>query len=282
MPTNPTLTKPTLAAGVSDAACLDVTFTNCGSTGISGPSQAQCDAAYDFTGTLVTAGYQKFKVAHGGSYTIKALGAAGGNHGGGLGGYGAVAKTTVTLTAGDVLLMAVGQKGGSNPTNGADWGGAGGGGTFVARVVVQGGETMTVGAFNGMHVEPLVIAGGGSGMDDRRDSGQCEGGRNQAEDYTTASLGGHSSGGGGWTHVGGAFLKPGSFLSGMEGTAAHISIGGFGGGGSGHDGGGGGGGYDGGDCTIGGTNNACYGGSSLNGITDNSNNGHGSIHLKSG
>ena len=296
VPTCPAVTQPTLAAGVSDASCtkepttsptaapttppttIDVTFTNCGSTGVSGPSQSQCDAA-DGHGTVVTAGYQKFTVTQGGSYTIEAQGAAGGNHGGGLGGYGAVAKTTVTLTAGDVLLMVVGQKGGTNPNN-ADWGGAGGGGTFVARVATQGDlQRMTVGAFNGMYVEPLVVAGGGSGMDDRYNSGQAEGGRIGAGDFSTASTGGSSQGGGGWVHAGSG--GAGSFLTGMRNrdNRGGYGGGGFGGGGGPYNGGGGGGGYDGGDCTIRGTDNGCYGGSSLNGITANSNTGDGSIHL---
>jgi hypothetical protein len=284
VPTCPTLTKPTLAAGVSDAACLDVTFTNCGNTGTSGPSQAQCDAAYDFTGTKVTAGYQRFTVTEGGSYTIEAQGAAGGGHGGGLGGYGAIAKTTVTLTAGDVLLMVVGQKGGSNPSN-TDYGGAGGGGTFVARIVAQGGTGMTLGVFNGMRVEPLVIAGGGSGMSDSYNSGQAKGGRTGAGDYTTGSTGGYNTGGGGWLHQGYSHnLHTGSFISGMTGVSNGGFDGGFGGGGAPYNSGGGGGGYDGGDC--GGTDLAdsgnggnCFGGSSLNGVTANSNTGHGSIHL---
>ena len=69
---------------------------------------------------------------------------------------------------------------------------------------------------------------------------------------------------------GGSYTMAKSFLSGMDGSMRGNSfVGGFGGGGGSYNGGGGGGGYDGGNCNIGGTDQGCYGGSSLNGIAAN-------------
>ena len=97
---------------------------------------------FTYTGSLVD-----FTVPITGTYQILAFGAQGGNAIGsnvvGMGGSGAEIGGTFTLTASEVLQIAVGGAGGSQ-TGG---GGGGGGGSFV------------VGPGN----MPLVIAGGGGG-----------------------------------------------------------------------------------------------------------------------
>ena len=161
VPTCPTVTQPTLAAGVSDATCIDAMFYP-NRNGWMGCNQRQCicDVAYGrFVGSSAmkrslssgqgtldgpvecNKGYQKFTITQGGSYTITARGAAGGSTLRGPGGVGALARTTITLTAGDELIMVVGQKGANNPTS-SHWGASGGGGSFVARVVPQGGAVI--------------------------------------------------------------------------------------------------------------------------------------------
>jgi len=78
----------------------------------------------------------------------------------------------VNLKKGDRLVVVVGQKGWDNPSN-SDWGGAGGGGTFVALVGEKGDRIPSL----KLNVDLLVAAGGGSGMNDRRNSGQAKGGK---------------------------------------------------------------------------------------------------------
>jgi len=97
---------------------------------------------FTFTGSLVT-----FTVPTTDNYQILAFGAQGGNSslfGIGAGGGGAEIGGDFTLTAGEMLQIAVGGAGGGLA---GDRGGAGGGGSFV----VGPGNT------------PLVIAGGGGG-----------------------------------------------------------------------------------------------------------------------
>ncbi len=224
------------------------TFTNCGQTGHTGPSQAQCDMAYTNTSlagdVTVTAGYQTWTVPFTATYSIEVWGAQGGNHNFGAGGQGARVKGDFDLVQGDVLQILVGQKG----KDGTAYDVGGGGGTFVVR------DDDT----------PLIIAGGGGG------AGNCGGGFNLAQmigkalagDGTggTGSNDGNYCGCGGAGSPGGGFSSDGmpsggkSFLStGLGDNTERPSqcvdsgLGGFGGGGNGGNGGGGGGGYEGGD-----------------------------------
>eukprot|EP00662_Eupelagonemidae_sp_cell21_P004812 gene4812-biopygen34359 len=108
-----------------------------------------------------------------------------------------------------------------------------------------------------------MAAGGGAGLQDRSNSGQAEGGRAEAGDPNTEATGGSSGGGAGYRldgSGGGTIAR--SFLTTAMGGRDSAHYGGFGGGGGPYNGGGGGGGYDGGDCSIGGTDHDCYGGSS--------------------
>jgi len=133
--------------------CWDapVTFTTCGRSGPTGPSQSQCDTAYSGTDledeVTVSGGKQKWVVPFDGTFRIEAWGASG-------------AKTTYTsyttgrakaarmrgdfaLEKNDVLWIAVGQQG-----TAAYYGSGGGGGTFV----VDDKD------------DPVLIAGGGGGV----------------------------------------------------------------------------------------------------------------------
>lgn len=250
-------------------------LTTCGKAGSTGPSQANCDAFYGPGKVVVKNGYQLLTVAKTGSYQLNLTGARGGNHGGGKGGFGARAIRTVSLKAGDKLIIVIGQKGWDNPSNG-DWGGGGGGGTFVAQADPSLGSPVQ---HLNLKAKLIAAAGGGAGLNDRRYSGQALGGRAEEGDPATQALGGHSEGGAGFQINGRIRAK--SFLNGAAGgwhRRNDHAFGGFGGGGAPYNGGGGGGGYDGGDCTIGGTDHDCYGGSSLgDDVKAAVNSGHGKL-----
>lgn len=129
----------------------------------------------------------------------------------------------------------------------------------------------------GLRAELLAAAGGGAGLNDRKNAGQALGGRAEQGDPTTKSLGGHSEGGAGYKFNG---QYATSFLNGATGGYNGIHWGGFGGGGRPYNGGGGGGGYDGGDCTIGGRDHDCYGGSSFGDeLEANRNSGPGKVEI---
>jgi hypothetical protein len=165
-------------------------------------------------------------------------------------GRGAIVKGRVTLTKGEIITIAVGQRG-SAPTSGGVWGGSGGG-TFVVR---KAGN------------DPLFIAGGGAadaGTGVGRDAvltkngGSSTSGAIGGTDGNGArSIGGRSAGGGGFLSRGENSLtgEPGggSFLDGLTADAISGRIGGAGGfGGAGNSDGntsgqsGGAGGYSGG------------------------------------
>merc|ERR1711907_676809 len=147
------------------------TFTSCGQTGRFGPSQSQCSRAYGNGIVSVKNGIQMYKIPKSGVYKFGVAGAKGGRHCGGLGGRGTRVIASAHLTAGTTLAIAVGQAGDPNQSCG-DWGGGGGGGTFVMKRVTSGGYY--VGAL-GFRVQPLIVAGGGAGMNDRRNSGRAQG-----------------------------------------------------------------------------------------------------------
>jgi len=241
-------------------------LTPCGRTGNQGPKQANCDAAYGRGKVQVVGGYQLLAVPKTGTYHFNLVGARGGNHGYGKGGFGARAKKKAFLKKGDKLVVVIGQKGWDHPSN-SDWGGGGGGATFLSQMVKSGGNVLPT----GWRVKLLAAAGGGAGMNDRRNSGQAHGGRADQGDPNSRAVGGHSGGGGGYIQNGlGNQQHAKSFMHGAiggywgnPGVDKKDRFGGFGGGGHPYNGGGGGGGYDGGDCSIGGTDNDCYGGSSF-------------------
>jgi hypothetical protein len=123
------------------------TFTNAGATGNNGPTLANCLASYNTTTfswlsntsyfNVSTRGVQQWTIPSNGTYEITAAGAAGGDNIQASpnikGGEGAIIKTRVDLTKGDILNIVVGQRGANRnvgPT-GNYCGGSGGGGTFI-------------------------------------------------------------------------------------------------------------------------------------------------------
>ena len=128
------------------------TFTTCGQTGRLGPTSAQIQAGYSTTwhATYLRRGdydgYQDWVVPVSGIYQFQVSGASGyEGTGTGTAGRGAVVRGRVELTKGEVITIAVGQRGAA-PSSGSTWGGSGGG-TFVVRKTGN---------------EPLFVAGGGT------------------------------------------------------------------------------------------------------------------------
>lgn len=235
------------------------TFTTCGKTGASGPSQAQCNASYG-TGvvSVVGNGFQDWQVPVGVcSITIEAWGAESGknfpnNRTTGLGAY---AKGTFQVIGGTALRIFVGQQGGNGVSNpfGA---GAGGG---ASGVFISG------------QAQPLIVAGGGGGPGGQQgtfhngDHGRTTANGGQANPGGPSSGGTNGNGGAGGIghqHCGAA---GGGWLSSGTGTVSEATngqgitlgalggspgpyggFGGFGGGGGSNIAGGGGGGYSGG------------------------------------
>jgi hypothetical protein len=272
------LTVAALITANSGMAQNTYTFTTCGSTGQTGPSQTQVTSGYTNT-TLqgqvtTTGGIQYWTVpANASNIRIEVFGAQGGTSGSNAGGLGARMRGDFTVTPGSVLKIVVGQQGvaGSNQ-------GGGGGGTYVCY----------------SNNTPLIIAGGGGGSyysTYSALSGQMNGTVSGTANYgvygynsTSYGVGG-SAGGGGTVGTsfstaqgagGGGLIGNGqngstsgayggtSFVNGSGGgspAGSPAGGGGFGGGGgadwSSYTGGGGGGGYSGGS---GGTYYGCGGG----------------------
>jgi len=232
------------------------TFTTCGRTGRIGPNASEINSAYstNWHGTYLSEGrfrgYQDWTVPVSGIYQFDVYGASGyDGDGAGVAGRGARVRGRVSLTKGEIITIAVGQRG-EAPTTGNVWGGSGGG-TFVVRK--QGND-------------PLFIAGGGSaasGVSDGLDAVlTTNGGFSQVgapggvNGNGGPSAGGRSAGGGGFISRGADSISGerggGSFADGLTqvDNARVGGDGGFGGGGS-SDGqvsgqSGGGGGYSGG------------------------------------
>lgn len=234
------------------------TFTNCSTTGASGPSLASCKTAYSTTWDennsyfTVTSGIQSWVAPVTATYIVTAAGATGVG-GGKVKGVGAVIQARVNLTQGATYKILVGQSG-SNSTSGG-----GGGGTYLTTSTNS----------------PLIIAGGGAGAvngtvpSTSSANGQTTTSGGNASDGTgsggTSGNGGNGSssgwggGGGGLTGNGTAAYYAASYSysglgtsftnGGTGGNSATTAVGGFGGGGGTHGstgGGGGGGGYSGG------------------------------------
>jgi hypothetical protein len=240
------------------------TFTTCGLTGRTGPTQTQMRTSYSTTwddtyisqGAFV--GYQDWTVPVSGIYRFNVRGAAGyDGTGSGTPGRGAIVEADIALTKGEVITIIVGQRGAA-PSSGTLWGG-GGGGTYVVRKTGN---------------EPLFVAGGGSGESNTgpgRDGVLTKLGGTSTNNQPaggTSGFGGRATNPNGYSAAGGGFfsrgqngftfggvpaaLGGGSFLDGLTmGTNTLVGgYGGFGGGGQ-ADGNrvgqsGGGGGYSGG------------------------------------
>ena len=251
-------------------AQITYTFTNAGATGNTGPTQAQLNAAYaatNLSGSVTSvAGIQTWTVPFSGPYRIEAFGAQGGNAGSYTGGKGTKISGEMTLIAGSILKILIGQSG-INAINTSDQaGGTGGGGSFVSTNINT----------------PLIVAGGGGGASNYPSYATANGGDASTGNSGVSGLGtayfgvGGTSGNGGTTpnwsgwHTGtgaggftgnginnttgntssyGTVNQPGiSFINGGNGGQGGSMgrNGGFGGGGSAGFSGAGGGGYSGG------------------------------------
>jgi len=260
---------------VTNCSPATYTFSNCGQTGRTGPSQAQCNASYGSGVVTVSNGVQLWTVPATGNYTIQAAGAEGGDKGDYLNqsGKGAIVSGSVSLTAGTVLAIVVGQRGGQSLSANSSGGGGGGGGSFV---------------YNSQSNVLYVAAGGGGGIGagnstrkpGRNASTSQSSGTNQQDNNNgpssynyfaiTGNGGGSygqvigqgdydSGGGAGWNGNGmngvqypgteGGRSRVNGFLGGNfdSSRSPYVAVGGFGGGGGASDGGGGGGGYTGGN-----------------------------------
>ncbi len=287
------------------------TFSNCGQTGRIGPSQAQCNSSYGPGVVTVNNGIQNWTVPATGSYTIRAAGAEGGDKQDyqNNGGEGQIVEGTVTLNAGDVLSIVVGQLGGQAIAPNQSGGGGGGGGSFV---------------YNANSQVLYVAAGGGGGIgagnstrkpgrtaSTAQNSGtQQQDNNNGPSTYTynapTGNGGGSyggvigqgdydSGGGAGWNGNGmdgvqysgteGGRSRAGGWLGGNYSSARqpYVAVGGFGGGGGASDGGGGGGGYTGGNggrwnsLASGGGGGTCYVINNTNPSSLGTKTGHGEV-----
>ena len=274
--------------------CWDgaLTFTTCGASGQSGPTQSACDSAYsgtDLESVTVSSGKQKWVVPFDGTFRIEAWGAA--SAGATYTSYptgaakGARMRGDFALEKDDVLYFAVGQRG-----TGAYYGSGGGGGSFV----VDDAD------------DPLLIAGGGGGVYYfvgyySRGRAGCPGlaGEYSGRGTTSTSSGscpvnssrlgqGGSayssvgSGGGGLDSSGATNTRGttggGGWGNGLKGgaptttTSRYIGYGGYGGGGGAYFGGGGGGGYSGGNSGYRGGGGGSYNGgineSNASGVND--------------
>ena len=234
-----------------------LSFTTCGQTGRTGPSQAQCNSAYvgtDLDGAVTLAeGIQEWTVPFAGTYTIEARGAQGGSAST-AGGLGARVKGTVSLQAGDTLEVLVGQ----SPPHGN----GGGGGSFVmwdSSSIIAGGGGGGAGDCCGDQLPGspgLWTQAGSSAVG----GGACVQGHGGVINYGGGGGTGYGAGGGGGIYdVGGdgdgGGLGGGAWDTGELGGAGFNSgvDGGFGGGGGGggpqgfkRGSGGGGGGFSGG------------------------------------
>ena len=240
-----------------------VTFTPCGQSGTTGPSQGQYDSNYAGTtldgAVTVTAGIQYWTVPSSGAYFMEAAGA----QGGGSGGFGANMSGEFNLNGGDVLKIIVGQQGGiaSNQV-----GNGGGGGSFVALsddtpllVAGGGGGTGHNQAFSGdPGLNGLIVESGGTGLAGNPGAGGSNGDGGAATNGNSSTA--NAAGGGGFFTDGGSSTYGAGGVNGgkafVNGGQGGDSTGGFGGGGgsnlfiygcgSSPHGGSGGGGYSGG------------------------------------
>ncbi|XP_032071947.1 ALK tyrosine kinase receptor [Thamnophis elegans] len=253
-------------------------FETCGATGSQGPTQTQCNHAYNFSVLVGTEehfpGVQIWRVPAANTYSISVYGAAGGKGKNSMmRSHGVNVVGIFPLEKNDTLYILVGQQGedacpsihhaiqkvcrGENnvvedeiKANGSiqEWAGGGGGG---------GGATYIFKIENGKPV-PLIIAAGGGGRAYRAKAYVLNHERLE-NDISIPGFNGKSGaagGGGGWNDNT-SFLWSGKSL--LEGATGGKSCpqamkkwgwetrGGFGGGGGGCSSGGGGGGYIGGN-----------------------------------
>ena len=245
----------------SDTLALDTVrsyhflFTNCGQTGLAGPTQTSITNAYagtDLAGAVTGInGIQHWQTPEGGLYRFKAAGAG---HNADSLIRGAILQADFELSKATGLFILAGQMGASPR--------GGNGGTFVSFAA---------------DTTPLLVAGGAAGMRSYVDaanrgstatSGQSVSGPGCSAAGGNAGAGGLALGGGNCSGAGGGFYGNGqgcgggfSFVNGGAGGNASYT-GGFGGGGGVNSSSspGGGGGYSGGSVHYTGGGSSCAGG----------------------
>jgi hypothetical protein len=272
-----------LGSGALYSFTSPFTFGTAGNTGQTGPVLGTLTAAYNSAGATWATntayfnqgayqGYQDWTVPITGVYEFTVAGAPGKSSGaGGAGGYAPIVKGRVSLTKGEIITIAVGQKGSLNAANLA-WPGASGG-TFVVRksnntpLFVAGGGQSASYTSSGT-TTPLVQTTGGPSSTGGAAPGTGGQGGSGLNPGAGGAGGGFLSNGGDSNHgLGGKGFNAG--LVGGNGSAAgSSSAGGFGGGGGcdaeTYGGPGGSGGYSGGGSgapTGGGSSFGGYGGS---------------------
>ena len=219
---------------------------------------------------IITQGFQLWTVPKTGTYTIKAIGARGGQAGGSGGGQGAYTQGNFYFTKGTKLNFVVGIKGedGQNATSGGMGaypnyaGGSGGGASWVLS---ENKATL------------YAVAGGGGGSNGRSSNAANYGtGAGTSQAASTTRVGTYYSrynpgGGASWdTDGNGTAVSRGKRISngGMGGESGHAQgsrNGGFGGGGgNAATQGGGGAGYGGGNCSDYNVSPGAFGGTSRN------------------
>ncbi len=237
---------------------LSYTFTPCGATGANGPTQTQANSTYS-TGnslngsvTITGNGIQQFTVPTTGIWKIDARGASG--YPFGSGGRGARIYGEVSLNAGDVLKIVVGQLGNfCNSSGNLQYGG--GGGSFVARlnntplVIAGGGGGSHAGSYAASSADGTVVTTGNTGAGSTAGAGGSGGSGGAASSSANGGAGFYGDGGG---TTGPALSFTNGAQGGNVGCGAYTygGVGGFGGGGGtqsyNNNRGGGGGGYSGG------------------------------------
>jgi len=194
-PTTTIIPTTTMIPGLYDFTSH--TFTTAGKSGPIGPTLDEVRNAYSGVSwaknsdylNMTTQGIQEWKVPSTGTYTIRAVGAAGGDSiDGNKGGKGIDISTSITLNKGEIIKILVGQKGitaNSNNTNAP----GGGGGTFVIR---------------GNNI-PIIVAGGGGGATSNLVLYNYSGDKNGGNGMKITS-----GGGGGRGHQSNMIARPGT------------------------------------------------------------------------
>ncbi len=233
-------------------------FTHCGGVGHLGPTQGDCNSAYNGTNlsgqVTVNGGIQEWNVPGGGLYEIEVSGAQGF---GTFGGRGARMKGEFLFSGGETIKILVGQKGAPPVGAGTNQFG-GGGGTFITDnannplIIAGGGGGSWATAFTNITDAPVTTAGNSGGG-----TGSTGGAGGTAGQGGSTAISADGGGGllGNGTGTAGGF----AFVNGGNGGLAPTNggEGGFGGGGGASSWnnrrGGGGGGYSGGGGSHGGT-----------------------------
>ena len=231
------------------------TFTNCKKIGRSGPNQQDADNEYlnsNVNVKIIGEGIQKWVVPETGLYKIDAQGAAGvSTCDRYTPGRGALISSLLKLFENDTLYILVGQTPEAKTIN---WGGGGGGATFVAKYDPFSKDILLPGSDEKANISLLIAAAGGGGSGDCDSNNNHKNGEDGSADNAEEGCGKSDSNvqlsGGAGYKTDSQYLTY-SFLNGnLGGYAIEYNVigeGGFGGGGAPWNAGGGGGGYKGGD-----------------------------------